>query len=92
MEKRRGPKESWGITEGKERRIVNLTDGTEAKLGEWNKMIVQCYGDTIKVSLNGQLVNYGYDCTAKRGRIALQSEGAEVEFKRVELTRILKID
>ncbi|MFM8744063.1 MAG: DUF1080 domain-containing protein, partial [Cytophagales bacterium] len=29
MEKRRGPKENWGIVEGKERRIINLTDGSE---------------------------------------------------------------
>jgi hypothetical protein len=29
MEKRRGPKENWGITEGKERRVMNLTDGSE---------------------------------------------------------------
>ena len=26
MEQRRGPKEEWGITEGKKRRIINLTD------------------------------------------------------------------
>jgi hypothetical protein len=29
MEQRRGPKEEWGITEGKQRRIINLTDGSE---------------------------------------------------------------
>ncbi|MEJ7645803.1 MAG: DUF1080 domain-containing protein [Chryseolinea sp.] len=92
MEKRRGPRAGWGITEGKERRIINLTDGSEAKLGEWNRMVIQCFGDTIKVVLNNQLVNYGYDCTTKKGNIALQSEGSEVEFRRVDLTSILGID
>jgi len=29
MEERRGPKEQWGISENKQRRIVNLTDGSE---------------------------------------------------------------
>ncbi len=29
MEARRGPKENWGITEGKGRRILNRTDGSE---------------------------------------------------------------
>ena len=33
MEARRGPKEEWGITEGKGRRILNLTDGTEKPVG-----------------------------------------------------------
>lgn len=31
MEKRRGPKADWGITEGKGRRIINLTDSSERK-------------------------------------------------------------
>ncbi len=34
------------------------------------------------------LVNYGVNCTAKRGQVALQAEGAEVEFRKVELTPI----
>src|SRR5687768_14551872 len=38
MEKRRGPKEKWGITEGKERRVMNLTDNSEKPVGEWNKI------------------------------------------------------
>ena len=29
MEQRRGPKDQWGITEGKQRRIANLTDDSE---------------------------------------------------------------
>lgn len=33
MEERRGPKENWGSKEGKERRIKNLTDGSENHLG-----------------------------------------------------------
>jgi hypothetical protein len=88
MEKRRGPKENWGITEGKERRIINLTDGSEKPVGEWNTMIVECVGNSIKVWVNGDLVNYGYDATASRGQIALQAEGSEVEFRKVELTPI----
>jgi Domain of Unknown Function (DUF1080) len=92
MEKRRGPKENWGITEGKERRIINLTDGTEKPLGEWNAMKIECYGDTLKVWLNETLINYGYECTARKGQIALQAEGSEVEFKKVDLTPLLALD
>jgi hypothetical protein len=88
MEKRRGPRENWGITEGKERRVKNLTDGSERALGEWNSMKVTCMGDSVKVIVNGDMVNFGYDCTARKGQIALQAEGSEVEFRKVFLTPI----
>lgn len=90
MEARRGPEESWGITEGKSRRIVNLTDGSENKLGEWNKMQIECVADTVKVWVNNDLVNYGYNCTATKGQIAVQAEGAKVEFRKIDLTPITK--
>ncbi|MGG7664923.1 3-keto-disaccharide hydrolase [Dyadobacter sp. BHUBP1] len=88
MEKRRGPKEKWGVNGDKLRRIPNLTDGTEKPLGEWNSMVIECVKNSIKVWLNGVLVNYGYDATASKGQIALQSEGSEVEFKDIKLTPI----
>lgn len=86
MESRRAPKEEWGITEGKQRRIVNLTDGSEKPLGEWNKMKIECLGNSIKVWVNEVLVNHGFNSTAAEGRIALQAEGSEVEFRKVALT------
>jgi len=88
MEKRRGLKENWGITEGKERRVINLTDGSEKPLGEWNTMTIECKGNTIKVWVNGDLVNDGFDCTVTKGNIAVQAEGAEVEFRKLELTAL----
>ncbi|MDX1637809.1 MAG: DUF1080 domain-containing protein, partial [Balneolaceae bacterium] len=88
MVERRGPKEEWGITEGKNRRIINLTDGSENPLGAWNSMQIEAVDDSIKVWVNGDLVNFGYDATATMGRIALQAEGAEVEFRKVRLTPI----
>ena len=91
MEKRRGPKANWGITEGKGRRIKNLTDSSEKPVGEWNKMTIECVGNSIKVWVNGDMVNYGFNCTAGKGNIALQAEGSEVEFSKVELTPIKKI-
>jgi hypothetical protein len=49
-------------------------------------MIIECAGNSIKVWINGTMVNYGTNCTASKGHIALQAEGAEVEFRKVELT------
>ncbi len=90
MEKRRGPKEKWGITEGKARRIFNLTDGSEKPVGEWNTMIIECLNNEVMVWVNGDLVNHGYNCTASKGQIAIQAEGAEVEFRKLLLTPITK--
>lgn len=87
MEKRRprAPGEKWGSTEGDARRILNLTDGSEKPLGEWNTMVIEARGRTIKVWLNGDFVNEGFDATVDQGRIALQAEGAEVEFRKVQI-------
>ena len=88
MEKRRGAPEKWGITEGKARRILNLTDGSENEPGQWNQMNIEVLEDEIKAWVNGDLVNHGYDCTAKKGKIAIQAEGSEVEFRKIDFTPI----
>jgi Domain of Unknown Function (DUF1080) len=67
------------------RRILNLTDASEKPLGEWNLMVVEARGRTVKVWVNGDLVNDGFGATADAGKIALQAEGTEVEFRRVEI-------
>ena len=88
MERRRGPRATWGVTEGKARRIINLTDNSEKPLGQWNTMVIHAVGNTIRVWVNGDLVNDGFRATANHGRIALQSEGAEVEFRKLLLTSL----
>jgi hypothetical protein len=87
MEKRRPRKEGeeWGGSEGDARRILNLTDNSEKPVGEWNTMIIEARDRAIKVWVNGDLVNEGFKCTADRGKIALQAEGSEVEFRRIEI-------
>lgn len=87
MEKRRPRKEGqkWGGGKDDARRILNLTDGSEKPPGEWNRMVIEARGRTIKVWVNGDLVNEGFNATAQEGAIALQAEGSEVEFRRIEL-------
>lgn len=88
MEERRGPPDTWGIREGEARRILNLTDGSENPVGEWNTMTIEAVADSVRVWVNGDLVNDGYSSTAQGGRIALQAEGSEVEFRKIELTPV----
>lgn len=91
MEARRGLKENWGVNGNKARRIKNLTDGSEKPLGEWNNMVIECFKNSVKVWVNGILVNEGTNGTASKGQIAIQAEGSEVEFKQIMLKPIKKL-
>lgn len=77
MEKRRGPATN--------RRIPKLTQNSEKPIGEWNTIVVECRADSVIVWVNGDLANFGYKGTARKGQIALQCEGALVEFRKVDL-------
>lgn len=88
MVARRGPKEEWGVNGDKKRRILNLTDDSEKPLGEWNHVKIICKADNVTVWINGDLVNDGFNATASSGQIALQAEGAEVEFKNIVLNKL----
>ncbi len=90
MVRRRGPRAEWGVTEGKGRRIKHLVDGRERPLGEWNQMVIETIGRTVSVWVNGTLVNRGTNATADRGQIAIQSEGAAVEIRKLDLTPIAR--
>lgn len=92
MEKRRpkGKNQKWGGKKGDARRILNLTDNSEKPVGEWNKMVIECQGNEVKVWVNDDLVNHGKNCTVSKGQIALQAEGVEVEFKGLILTSLRK--
>ncbi|MDE0961466.1 MAG: DUF1080 domain-containing protein [Planctomycetota bacterium] len=88
MTLRRGNPDAWGVEENHRRRILNLTDDSENPPGEWNQMVIQCRDDNIVVWVNGDLVNHGYNCTARSGQIAIQAEGAIVEFRRLDLSAL----
>jgi len=88
MEKRR-PREPGQVFGGgpeDARQILNLTDNSEKPLGQWNRMVIECRGREIKVWVNGDLVNNGFNATVSSGKIALQAEGTEVEFRKLLLT------
>jgi hypothetical protein len=87
MDKRRPREEgqNWGGGPADARRILNLTDGSEKPLGEWNTMVIEARARTVKVWVNGDLVNDGFNATADHGKIALQAEGTEVEFRRLSM-------
>lgn len=69
----------------KGRRHLNLTDGSEKPFGQWNQMKIVCRGDEVIVDVNGQRVNHATNCSVTEGAISLQSEGAPIRFRKVEL-------
>ena len=87
MKKRRPHKEGqkFGGKQGEARQIKNLTDESENPLGEWNTMVIECRGRSLNVWVNGDHVNNGFNSTADRGKIAVQAEGTEVEFRKLEI-------
>lgn len=62
----------------------------EKPVGEWNTLEVVCEGSAITVMLNGVLVNKALDCKPARGKIQIQSEGAELFVRKAELTPLKK--
>lgn len=60
-------------------------DTAEKPVGEWNTIEAICDGDTITNIVNGREVNKATQCYPKRGKIGIQSEGAELFVRRMEL-------
>jgi hypothetical protein len=62
-------------------------EAAERPEGEWNTYEITIDGPSITVVLNGKKVNEATGAAVIPGRIALQSEGGEIQFRRVELRR-----
>ncbi len=57
----------------------------ENPVGEWNLLECIAKDGEISIFLNGALVNRATDVKPRKGRIQLQSEGAEIFFRRIDL-------
>jgi hypothetical protein len=68
--------------------VAKKTESNEKPVGEWNTMEVTCKGNTIEVYVNGTLQNSATGITVTKGSIGLQSEGKDIEFRNVFLTKI----
>lgn len=57
----------------------------EKEVGKWNRIECIADGDNLTVYLNGVLVNQAYRVKPSRGKIQIQSEGAEMFVRKVEI-------
>lgn len=58
----------------------------EKPVGEWNEYEIICDGPHVTLKVNGKVVNEGSNAEVIAGKIALQSEGAEIHFRNIRLT------
>jgi hypothetical protein len=57
----------------------------ENPVGSWNRSEVICRGDRLTNILNGQVMAEAYALTRSAGKIQIQSEGAEILIRKIEL-------
>ena len=70
-------------------RVVNkMAPSSEKPVGEWNAMEITCKSNTIEVYVNGTLQNKATGISETKGHICLQSEGKDVEFRNVFITKL----
>jgi hypothetical protein len=65
---------------------VGRAKDAEKKPGKWNRYEITVKSDRINVVMNGKKVNKAWGLAEIAGPVGLQSEGAPIEFRKVELT------
>ena len=81
-----------GGAESKEHRGLDVNtavpmrgESQEKPVGEWDTIELLCSGNSIKAWVNGRLMNETIECTIASGKIGFQSEGGEMEIRKVFL-------
>lgn len=70
-------KENWAVTK--------IEESSEKPAGEWNHYDIRVIGDSVSIYVNNVLQNIATQTNFTEGHIALQSEGAPLEFRNVFL-------
>lgn len=72
------------------RHTRKMHPSNERPLGEWNEYEIVLDGGNLELWVNGLLQNTATDCWETPGKIGLQSEGAQMEFRNIVLIPILR--
>jgi hypothetical protein len=81
----------WGGVTGREpanlkqNGIKMLQPSAEKPVGEWNTYQTVCADDSVEIIVNGTSMNKLTGCNVSSGFIGLQSEGAEIEVRKIFL-------
>ena len=76
----------WGRSEDWQDRLgFRGSQGVESPVPEWTHLEAVVENGNLTYYVNGKLVNAATNSSLTGGRIMLQSEGAEIYFRRVDL-------
>ncbi|MFQ5506895.1 MAG: DUF1080 domain-containing protein [Planctomycetota bacterium] len=67
-------------------RNTKKTHPNEKPVGGWNRYEIIVDGGWVSLRVNGQVLNEAWNCAELSGPIGLQSEGAEIQFRKIHLT------
>ena len=81
-------------------RFCKKMSDAERPSGEWNTVDLYCYGDTsvhvmnVKVMMvlyHNRQIDNGKELPLRKGKIQIQSEGAEVYYKGIKIQQISRL-
>jgi hypothetical protein len=72
------------------RHTTKLYPSNEKPLGQWNDYEITLDGGALELKVNTLVQNTAADCAEMPGKIALQAEGSQKEFRNIVLIPILK--
>ncbi len=70
------------------RRTAKMHKSNEKPLGQWNQYEIVLNGGDLEIYVNGLLQNEATKCKELPGKIAIQSEGAKMEYRNIVLIPI----
>ena len=70
----------------KDRHTVKMKPSNEKPIGEWNQYEITADHQHLVLKVNGEIQNEATEFGEMPGHILLQAEGAEIEFRNIELT------
>ena len=69
-------------------RNTKKTHFAERPIGEWNEYEIIVDHGMVTLKVNGEVLNEATEVAQLPGKIALQSEGAEIHFRNIRLAPI----
>ena len=57
-------------------------------MGEWNHYFIKAVDGVVHLSVNGEEVSGGEECKPSEGFLCLESEGAPIEFKGLNIREL----
>lgn len=70
--------------------VVKNGPSNEHPVGEWDTVLTVCSNDTVKAYVNGKFMNQTTECTITNGTIGIQSEGGDIEIRKMYLDPLPK--